>query len=75
MWGVAQNLRARVAQVLVFSSIYQGAMLVYVSEPQPCVMDGAVAENVGNSSLPEALLAVTASAFMRGEKDIVEGGD
>ena len=33
--GVAQNLRARVTQVLGFGSIYQGAILVHVFEPQP----------------------------------------
>ena len=32
---MAQNPRARVTQVLVFGSIYQGAILVHVSEPQP----------------------------------------
>ena len=32
---VAQNLRARVMQVLVFGSIYQGAILVHVFGPQP----------------------------------------
>ena len=33
--GVAQNYRARVTKVLVFGSIYQGAILVHVFEPQP----------------------------------------
>ena len=33
--GVAQNLRARVTQVLVFGSICQCAVLVHVFEPQP----------------------------------------
>ena len=32
--GVPQNSRARVTQVLVFSYIYQGAILVHVLEPQ-----------------------------------------
>ena len=31
--GVAQNERARVTQVLVFGSIYQGAILVHLFEP------------------------------------------
>ena len=33
--GVAQNERPRVAQVLVFGSICQGAILVHLLEPQP----------------------------------------
>ena len=33
--GVAQNSKARVTQVLVFGSIYQGAILVHFCEPQP----------------------------------------
>ena len=33
--GVAQNLRARVSQVLVFGSMHQGAILVHALEPQP----------------------------------------
>ena len=33
--GVAQKQRARVTQVLVFGSIYQGAILAPFSEPQP----------------------------------------
>ena len=32
---MAQNSRARVTQVLVFGSIYQGAVLVPLFEPQP----------------------------------------
>ena len=32
--GVAQNLRAKVTLVLVFGSIYKGAALVHVFEPQ-----------------------------------------
>ena len=35
--SVAQNLGARVTQVLVLGSIYQGAVLVHVFEPQPFV--------------------------------------
>ena len=34
-YGVAQNSRARVTQVLGFGSIYQGASLGYFVEPQP----------------------------------------
>ena len=33
--GVAQNYKARDTRVLVFGSIYQGAMLVHVAEPRP----------------------------------------
>ena len=33
--GVAQNSRATVTQVLVFGSIYQGAILAPLFEPQP----------------------------------------
>ena len=33
---MAQNYRARVTQVLVFGSNYQGAILVHLFEPQPC---------------------------------------
>ena len=33
--GVAQKYTARVARILVFGSIYPGAMLVHVFEPQP----------------------------------------
>ena len=35
--GVAQSLTARVAQVLVLGSIYQGAILVHIFEPRPCM--------------------------------------
>ena len=35
IYGCGSNLRARVTQVLVFGSIYQGAILVHVFEPQP----------------------------------------
>ena len=42
--GVAQNLRAGVTQVLVSDSIYQVAILVRLSEPQPfeCLNTGIV---------------------------------
>ena len=33
--GMAQNYRATVTLVLVVASIYQGAFLVHVFEPQP----------------------------------------
>ena len=33
--GVAQISRARLTQVLVFGSIYQGAIMVNVFDPQP----------------------------------------